>query len=475
MEWDALLQRDPGELAVALPDESATVAELEAAARAMAGTLLDSGVEPGDRVIVALPNGVRFVAAYLATRLCGAVFVNAPWQWRRELVAVAEETRARCILLPAAVAGDESLRTLADRVLTGEPGARRATAAAPMPRADGDDAWIAYSSGTTGAPKGAVHTERTLGLIPEGFIDRYALGPGDPILVAAAAGHAIGFIYGVQLALRTGAPMVLLPRWDPEVAAALAERHGCRWTAAPTPLLIDAVAHAERAGRDAFASLRFFLCGGAAVPAALLARAREVMPATETSAYFGTSETGAVTSCPPGTPMDKVLSTDGVPLPTMEVALGERDELLVRGAQTARGYYGADVAGRFRADGWYATGDRATIDGDGFIRLTGRVHDLIRRGGVDVAPGEVEEALAAHPAVREAAVFALEDARLGARVAAAVVASGAPPSLDDLREHCRGEGLAKVKWPERLVLVPELPRLPSGKLRRSALDRLIGR
>jgi acyl-CoA synthetase (AMP-forming)/AMP-acid ligase II len=458
-----------------LPQESATVGELRGAARSMAATLADAGVEPGDRVIVALPNSVRFVAALLAVRLCGAVFVNAPWQWRRELVAVAEETQARRVLLPPEVSGDSGLQALRPRLLTVEPSPGRRADGAPVARHADDDAWIAYSSGTTGAPKGAVHTERTLALIPEGFIERYGLGPADPILVAAGAGHAIGFIYGVQLALRTRAPMVLLPRWDAAQAAYMARRHGCRFTAGPTPLLIDAVALAEREGAEAFGALRTFLCGGAAVPTALLARARTALPQTETSAYFGTSETGAVTSCPPGTPMDKVLASDGVPLPGMEVALGDGGELLVRGAQMARGYYGPDLAGRFRADGWYATGDRATIDPDGFIRLTGRVHDLIRRGGVDVAPGEVEEALVAHPAVREAAVFGMDDARLGVRVATAVVAHGTPPTLEDLRDACRDAGLAKVKWPERLVLVPELPRLASGKLRRSDLGRLLER
>ncbi|MEA2321044.1 MAG: cyclohexanecarboxylate-CoA ligase, partial [Solirubrobacteraceae bacterium] len=207
-----------------LPQESATVGELRGAARSMAATLADAGVEPGDRVIVALPNSVRFVAALLAVRLCGAVFVNAPWQWRRELVAVAEETQARRVLLPPEVSGDSGLQALQPRLLTVEPSPGRRADGAPVARHADDDAWIAYSSGTTGAPKGAVHTERTLALIPEGFIERYGLGPADPILVAAGAGHAIGFIYGVQLALRTRAPMVLLPRWDAAQAAYMARR-----------------------------------------------------------------------------------------------------------------------------------------------------------------------------------------------------------------------------------------------------------
>ena len=294
------------------------------------------------------------------------------------------------------------------------------------------------------------------------------------MLVAAPVGHAVGFVYGVLLALRARCPMVLPTRWDVARAAELTRRHRATFTAAPTPLLLDVVEYAERHGGDAFATLRTFLCGGASVPPGLLVRARQALPRTETSSYYGTSECGGVATWPPGTDPARLLEGEGVPLPGMEVALAAGEELLVRGPQLASGYAGPDVNHRFRPDGWYATGDRATIDATGAVRLIGRVHDIIRRGGVDVSPTEVEDVLADHPAIRHATVFGLADERLGARVVVLAVPRGRPPSLEELREHCRVHGLAKVKWPERVGFVDELPRSPTGKLDRAALPRLLG-
>jgi acyl-CoA synthetase (AMP-forming)/AMP-acid ligase II len=430
-------------------------------------------VAAGDRVVVALRSGTRFAAAVLAVRLRGAVLVNCPWQWRRELVAVAEETDARAVLLDPERIDDDALAPLASRVPRPATATAVAEPLACVPRAPDAVAWLAYSGGTTGAPKGAVHSERTLTTMVDGFRARYGVGPDDPVLVAAPLGHAVGLVYGLLLALRARALAVVVPRWDARAAAALVARHGCTFAAAPTPFLLDLVEHAERRGPDELATLRHFLSGGASVPQSLRARARRALPRTQTSAYYATSECGAVVSCPPDAPLDKVLATEGVPLPGMEARV-ERGELLVRGAQLASGYWGEDRERRFRDDGWYATGDLATLDADGWLSFAGRVHDVIRRGGVDVSPAEVEDVLAADGEVREVAVLGLPDARLGQRVAAAVVARGATaPTLEQLRERCRLAGLAKVKWPERAVVVDALPRTPAGKVRRDALVEIV--
>jgi len=292
------------------------------------------------------------------------------------------------------------------------------------------------------------------------------------VLVAAPVGHAVGFVYGVQLALMASCPMVLMPTWDPAMFAALTAEHACTFVAAPTPFLFDVVEHAERHGAAELESLRIFLCGGAPVSTALLERARRVLPRTDVTAYYGTSECGGVTTCPPDGPEPKKLTTDGLPLPGMAIRLVD-GELQVRGPQVARGYWGDRDASRFGADGWFSTGDEATVDSDGYVRIVGRLDDRIVRGGVNVSPVEIESVLATHPHVREVAVSGAPDERLGERLAALVVSDGPAPTLDDLREHCRTSGLAKVKWPEIVVPTAALPRSPSGKLLRTELRRLL--
>lgn len=441
----------------------------------MAARLRAVGVVPGDRVVLALPSSLAFVSAYLGVRICGAVLVNVPWQWRRELVHVVTETQASVAVLDANVDPEVAaeIATITTTLDASFPFRDEAAGAEPLPdRAPDDIAWLAYSSGTTGPPKGAVHTETTLALIADGFARRYGLGQNDVVLVAAPVGHAVGFVYGVRLALAAECPVVLMPTWDAALFAELTARHRCTFVAAPTPFLFDLADYAEENGAAELESLRVFLCGGAPVSTQLLERARRALPHTDATAYYGTSECGGVTTCPPDAPARKKLTTDGRPLDGMEVRV-VNGGLQVRGPQLATGYWKTGDPDRFRANGWFATGDEATLDTDGYVRIVGRVDDRIVRGGVNISPVEVENALATHPCVREVAVIAAPDERLGERLAALVVAEGPPPTLDDLREHCRAAGLAKLKWPERMLSLETLPRSPSGKLLRTELERLL--
>ncbi len=474
-EWVALHERLPGEVTALDAGRTYTTDEVADAAWAVSVQLRDAGVEPGDRVVVALPSSVRFVVVYLAIRLCGGVLVNLPWQWRREILQVVEETEARAVVLDERVDA-AVVRELGSIVVVpadADGGSRSAfpgPAFGPARRPD-DVAWIAYSSGTTARPKGAVHTEETLALIAHGFVERYGLDRDDVVLVAAPVGHAVGFVYGVELALRARCGMVLMHTWDGAACADLIARHGCTFVAAPTPFLLDLVDVAERNGPHEFASLRIFLCGGASVPTPLLERARASLPQTDVTAYYGTSECGGVATCPPDAPLEKKLTTDGKPLAGMRVRV-ERGELLVCGAQMARRYWRGGEPHRFRRDGWFATGDEATLDAEGYIRIGGRLDDRIVRGGVNVSPLEVELVLSELPGVREVAVIGSPDPRLGERIMAVVVAAGEEPvTLEALVDHCREAGLAKAKWPELLRAVPELPRTPSGKLLRGMIKQ----
>ena len=296
-------------------------------------------------------------------------------------------------------------------------------------------------------------------------MERYGIGSDDVILVAAPAGHAVGFVYGVELALRARCATVLLPSWDPVACAELTERHGCTFVAAPTPFLLDVVDLAERRGPQAFATLRVFLCGGASVPTSLLERARASLPQTDVTAYYGTSECGGVTTCPPDAPLVKKLTTDGRPLAGMDVRV-EDGQLLVRGPQLARGYWRGGEPHRFRPDGWFVTGDEATLDADGYIRIGGRLDDRIVRGGVNVSPLEVELVLAEHPAVRDVAVVGSPDPRLGERIMAVVVSAERRASVT--RCSRRSVSCGRAREGEMAGARPRSPRAPALAEREAA-------
>ncbi len=467
LDWQALEERPAEALAVASPDGAVSVGDLRATVRALAHELLDRGVAPGDRVVAALPNSLDCVVVLLAIRVCGAIVVNLPAQLRREIVEIADQVDARLVVLTADAAADHVFAGLRDRCLVVPLELAGAGSADPVPRAHDDVAWLAFTSGSTGAPKGAVHTEDTLTLLVQALAERHGVGPDDVVVVAAPMGHAIGFAYGLQLALRARCPMAIVPRWDAGVAGRLVESYRGTFLAAPTPFLLDVVETVE-AGSAAFVSLRQFLCGGAPVPASLVARAERALGPGVASAYYGTSETGAVTTCPPGAPAVKAATTVGEPLPGIELRV-ERGEVHVRGRQVCGRYWRGDEDGRLHADGWYATGDLGSIDADGYLTITGRAKELIIRGGVNISPVEVESTLSSAANVREVAVVGLSDPRLGQRIVAAVVPGDRSPTLDELRAHCEGEALAKVKWPELLVIVERLPRTPTGKLLRRSL------
>ncbi len=477
-EFASLEGRPDDQLALAEPGLELSVSDLLFATSTAIGELEAHGVQPGDRVIIALTNSAKFVIGYLAARAVGAIVVNLPWRARREIALLADALAATAVMVEDDLVGaDPALRGLGTRriptptIARQEPRGRARPPSRNVPRAD-SVAWLACTSGTTGIPKAAVHTERSWYYQTSCFAHVFSLTQRDPILVASPVGHAVGLLFGVRLGLMLGSPIVLVPRWSAATAAELTSRYGCAFVAAPAPFVMDVVAFAEQHGPEAFTSLRYFPSGGAPMPLPLLERAERALPETQVSAYFGTSEAGAVTICPPDTPRAKRLATDGRAVDGMEVTT-EDGQLLVRGRQLALGYWEVE-SDRFRSDGWYATGDHASIDADGYIRMAGRSSDFILRGGENIAPQEIEDVLAGHPAVRDVAVVGFKDDRLGERVAAVVVARDSAPTLDDLRLHCDKQGLAPSRWPERIRVVPELPRSLIGKVRRDLLTESLG-
>jgi cyclohexanecarboxylate-CoA ligase len=470
-EWSRLCSRDPEALAIAEPEREITVGELIIQARARAGQMIAQGVAPGSRVIVARPNVIEFVVDYLATRLCGAVFVNLPWNVGSSITELAEILDADCVIITEHLVGEDPLfEQLGDRRFRPDEIAPIGPAKPPAQAAD-DVTWLACTSGTTGTPKAAIHTAATLERQTEVFVDHFGLTEEDPILVSSPVGHAVSFLFGVRMALYTSAPMILVSRWKVQSAADLTERYGCVFTVAPTPFLVDAVEHIEEHGLEKWKTLRFFVSAGAPVPRSLVQRALDAMPDSQCWSYFGTSEAGAVTAVPLDAGIDKRLETDGTALPGMETRVVD-GELELRGLQLMKGYWTGDPGGRLKEGGWYATGDAAEQRPDGYIRMIGRAKDIILRGGENISPLETENVLLGHRAVKDVAIVAYPDDRLGSRLAAVVVAAG-PVSLEDLCDQCEAAGLAKAKWPEYMTEIDAIPLSAIGKVKRAELENLV--
>ena len=356
--------------------------------------------------------------------------------------------------------------------------------AAPLPASAADLAHIMFTSSTTGLPKAVMHSEDTLAALNIGFTERFSLGPDAPIFLASPLGHSIGAIHGTRLALHTGAPLVLQDVWDPERALDMIEAFGCAFTAAATPFLKDLVDARWPRATPKLAPLRSFLCGGAQVPPSLMEAAEAHFPNTFVTVLWGMTEGGLVT-CVRESPREKRMTTAGIGLPGLELRCldaegaslpaGEEGELVMRGPGVFIGYFGQQdlYDSTITDDGFFRTGDLARIDADGYVRITGRLKDLIIRGGVNISPAPIENALADHPGVGAVAVIGHPDERLGERICAVVVARGEAPSLDDLIAHAQARRLPKHHCPEVLRIVDTMPMTPAGKIRKADLRAMV--
>jgi cyclohexanecarboxylate-CoA ligase len=356
-----------------------------------------------------------------------------------------------------------------------EPAAR---APATTPARPNDVIEILYTSGTTGQPKGVMHTSNTLMSSLAAFIERMALSSGDVVLMASPLAHQTGFAYGMMLSIRLGCPLVLMDVWNGERAAEIIAAEGVTFTMASTPFLADLTKVAER-NPAATKSLRVFVTAGAPIPSVLVTRARGLLGAQIVSAW-GMTENGTVTSTCLQDSTEKAAETDGCPLPGMEVrvvdadgrvlAAGEEGRLQARTPTCFVGYLKRPELNGVDPDGWFETGDIARLAADGYIRITGRAKDVIIRGGENIPVVEIENLLYKHPAIVDVAIVAMPDPRLGERACAFVVARpGSDVSLPALVAFLEEFQVARQYMPERVELMDDLPRTASGKIQKVAL------
>ncbi len=432
--------------------------------RRVADALDERGTRPGGRVAFRLPVGIDSVVAYRACWRIGAVAVALhPAAGSHQLSRALEQARP---VVTIAEPGSPPIGSHRFTTLDGlAVEASLAPAAAPTPQADDADAVVMFTSGSTGSPRGVVHTHRSLSYKVSQLSEAHGLTGVDCALVPSPLAHVAGLLHGVLIPGAMGMKTVLMPRWDPEAALSLIERESVTYMVGP-PTLFTTLMDCDAFDTARTATLRMISCGGAGVTPAFCHRATATLGVVVKRSY-GSTEAPTIATSRFDDPVDRMILTDGRAFGDARLRVDEDGELLVSGPELARRYLDpADTRAAF-VDGWFRTGDLATID-DGWIIITGRLGDRIIRSGENISATEVEQHLEAHPAVLQAAAVAEPDHRLGERVAAFVVA---PEGFDltDCRAWFAQRGAARFITPERIEVVEELPVMASGKVDRMNL------
>ena len=459
------------------------------------------GVRKGDVVSMQLPNWWMFNALHFAALRLGAVTNPImPIFREREMGFMLKMAESKVLIIPREFRGfaygpmAEALRPSLPAlrhvlVVGGEGDAAferlyedggapdEALFAASRPKAD-DVVELLYTSGTTGEPKGVMHTSNTLlaNVIP--YVERLSLGENDTFLMASPLAHQTGFLYGILTPVHVNTKVVLQDIWNATRAADLIAGEGVTFTMAATPFLSDLTDEAAKRPDD-MRTLRTFLSAGAPIPRALVRRASENLGANIISAW-GMTENGAVTTTRIGDAPEKTFETDGLPLAGMEIRVVNESgtvlpadtegRLQAKGSSNFVGYLKHPEWYATDGEGWFDTGDLARIDRDGYVRITGRTKDVIIRGGENVPVVEIEGLLYRHPAIQEVAVVAMPDPRLGERACAfAVLRDGASLTMQEMVAFLGEQKLARNYLPERLEVVPAMPKTPSGKIQKVVL------
>ncbi|MFD6399129.1 class I adenylate-forming enzyme family protein [Nocardia sp. NPDC060249] len=459
-------------IALSFDERHYTLSELDGLTAGLAETLIERGVRQGDRVALMSSNRPEFVLAVRAIWLAGGAVVLISPAWKR-----GDVEHALAVTGPAYAIGDQPvLAELMPTLSLDTPiASSTATFAEPVPS---EDAVLVFSSGTTGLPKAVRHTHASFAAAVEHW--RVALGftADDRIQIVTPPSHILGLL-NIVLALRTGAWMRLHRRFD--LARMLHHIEADRITVemAVAPIALAIASHPDLESYD-LSSLRYIMWGATPVTPSVAETVTRRTGVAWVPAY-GASELPVI-ACNPleGARLDSV----GRPVPGVEIRVvsttsgeevetGDTGEIHARSASSMAGYLPDDATAAAYADGWYRTGDVGYLDDDGWLRLTDRLKEMIKVRGFQVAPAEVEAVLHGHPAVADCAVFGVPDAADGEAIVAAVTTTGSVDA-DELIELV-GTRLASYKRPRRVVFVPEIPRLPSGKVLRRVLKESHGR
>ncbi len=454
----------------------------------------------GSAVSFMLPNWHEAAVVYLAATLAGMV-VNPilPSLRDHDLRFILEDVESAMIFIPHRFGGHDYAAML-DRVTaamsrppevvvlrgpeTGQAGAHtpypalleREPDPAKLPGLDPDAVrMVLYTSGTTGRPKGVLHSHNSIHALISQIRDHWNVEPGDTFLVPSPIAHIGGSIYAFECPLLLGTTAVLMDRWDSAAAVALMNGERCTHMAGATPFLRQLLDAAERAD-SRLPDLKVFICGGASVSPSLIRRAAEYFERAVVTRVYGCTEVPVATvGAPRPDETERAADTDGragiaeIKLAAHDSAAGGDGEICVRGPQMLLGYrHRQDDADSFDGTGFFRTGDLGRwVDGR-YLVVTGRAKDVIIRNGENISAREVEDLLADHPGIAEIAIVGLPDDRTGERACAVIVPADEPggttPDVADLLALLQSRGVAKFKAPEQVVVWDALPKNDAGKV-----------
>src|SRR5690606_38803193 len=464
------------------------------------------GVAKNDVVSCQLPNWWEFTLLYLACSRIGAVLNPLmPIFRERELEFMLKHGEAKVFIVPKSFRNFDheqlanrlktKIETLQhvvvvngleennfDRVLVNHGLEQDSSAVTNLDQLEArpdDITQLIFTSGTTGEPKGVMHTANTLfsNIVP--YAKRLHLNEDDVVLMASPMAHQTGFMYGLMMPIELNAKVVLQDVWDVSQAVDLIHQHQVSFTMASTPFLNDlSTTVAEQ--QNQVSSLKTFLCAGAPIPGSLVQKARETLGVKVISAW-GMTECGAITTTRPEDEDERSFNTDGIALPGVEIKivnkageikpLNEPGRLMIRACSSFGGYLKRVHLNDTDADDWFDTGDIAYQDEQGYIRIWGRKKDVIIRGGENIPVAEIESLLYKHPNIAVVALVAYADERLGERACAIIKLKdpSQPLELNDIVNFLKTHNLAMQYIPERLEIWEDIPMTPSGKIQKFKL------
>lgn len=481
--------------AIVLPEPNIRVTydALRAQVEAMAGALAASGLARGDRVGIALPNGLPTIVCFLAASTAAVAAPLNPAYKEEEFRFYLEDTGARLLILPPDGAEDarRAAAQLGVRVVTAESAAGspvrladlRGGGSVPSRNVD-DTALILHTSGSTGRPKRVPLTHANLSISAQNVARTYELGPEDVSLCVMPLFHVHGLVASTLATLATGGTVLVPSKFNPLSFWRIARDHRATWySAVPTLhqlLLARTPAGAPRP--EGAEGLRFIRSCSASLAPQVMHDLEAAFGAPVLEAYGMTEAAHQMASnpLPPGARKPgSVGCATGVRLSIMDATgrhlpSGERGEVVIRGPNVIGGYESNPEANATSfTDGWFRTGDQGFLDTAGYLTLVGRLKELINRGGEKISPREVDDVLLTHPAVAEAVCFGVPHTTWGEEVAAAVVLRTIV-SEADLLAYCR-DRLADYKRPKQIYITEAIPRTATGKIQRLLVARTFSR